>query len=322
MLQERRSRVINVSFQWTSPEKAAAIVNRIVELYVESNTEQQRAYIASETARLEERIAAVKGEIERASAALHKAIQRRSGTSQSVSSEERDAEPDPRELTASAQLYASLLQRQREIREQQELVKPDASILSLASPPSRPSSPNPILFMPPALIAFLICGSLLALVLERLDRSLRCEREINEALGISCVGLVPQIPRSHLTHISKYLRVEPFSPYAKALRSAVATLRLGEPGHTKVILISSSIPGEGKTTLAQSLAAYVGFLGRRVLLVGLDFRKGSRVGEFSDPGEKKSSVCPCRTGRRRSPSSTSRRLGSTTSRCPVTASIR
>jgi polysaccharide biosynthesis transport protein len=287
VLQERRSRVINVSFQWTSPEKAAAIANRIVELYVESNTEQQRAYIASEMARLEERIAAVKGEIERASAALHKAIQRRSGASQSVSSEERDAELDPRELAASTQLYASLLQRQREIREQQELVKPDASILSLASPPSRPSSPNPILFMLPALIAFLICGSLLALVLERLDRGLRCEREINEALGISCVGLVPQIPRSHLTHLGKYLRVEPFSPYAEALRSAVATLRLGEPGHAKVVLISSSIPGEGKTTLAQSLAAYVGFLGRRVLLVGLDFRKGSRVGEFNDAGEKR-----------------------------------
>jgi polysaccharide biosynthesis transport protein len=133
----------------------------------------------------------------------------------------------------------------------------------------------------------LICGSLLALALERLDRGLRCEREINDALGLPCIGLVPQIPRRHLPHPGKYLRVEPFSPYAEALRSAVATLRLAEPGHAKVVLISSSIPGEGKTTFARSLAAYVGFLGRRVLLVGLDFRKGLRAGEFNDAGERR-----------------------------------
>jgi succinoglycan biosynthesis transport protein ExoP len=291
VLQERRSRVINVTFQWTSPEKAADIVNRIVELYVQSNTEQQRAYITNEMARLEERISAVKGEIERTSAALHEAIQRRSDASRSVSSEEQEAKLDPRELerraAASAQLYASLIHRQKEIREQEELVNPDASILSLASPPSRPSSPNPILFMLPALIASLMCGSLLALVLERLDRGLRSECEINDALGLSCIGLVPQIPRRHLPHPDKYLRVEPFSPYAEALRSVVATLRMAEPGHAKVVLISSSIPGEGKTTLAQSLAANVGFLGRRVLLVGLDFRKGLRVGEFNDAGERR-----------------------------------
>jgi len=59
-------------------------------------------------------------------------------------------------------------------------------------------------------------------------------------------------------------------------------LRLAEPGHAaKVVLISSSIPGEGKTTVAWSLAAYVGFLGRRVLVV-----EGSRLGEFDDTGKR------------------------------------
>src|SRR5262249_4194931 len=51
-------------------------------------------------------------------------------------------------------------------------------------------------------------------------------------------------------------------------------------------LISSSIPGEGKTALAQSLAAFVGLLGRRALLVDLDFQQGSRPGEFDDTGER------------------------------------
>ena len=105
--------------------------------------------------------------------------------------------------------------------------------------------------MLPALIASLMCGSLLALVLERLDRGLRSEREINDALGLSCIGLVPQIPRRHLPHPDKYLRVEPFSPYAEALRSVVATLRMaehrGEPRRGILRLFEKALETPGRT---------------------------------------------------------------------------
>ncbi|MCP3443204.1 Wzz/FepE/Etk N-terminal domain-containing protein [Bradyrhizobium sp. CCGUVB14] len=290
VLQERRSRIINVTFQWTTPERAADIVNRIVELYVQSNAEQQRAYTRGELARLDERMATVKADIERTSAALHQAIQRRTDAGRNAGGEDQAPGADPRELerrtAASAQLYASLLQRQKEIREQEELVNPDVSILSLASPPSRPSSPNPILFVLPALIVSLICGSFIALVQERLDKTLRSEKEIADAFGLSCVGLVPQIPTNHLTDSGDYIRVKPFSPYAEALRSAAATLRLAEPGHAKTILITSSIAGEGKTTLARGLSAYVGLLGRRALLIGIDLHRGMRVTEFDNAGER------------------------------------
>jgi cellulose biosynthesis protein BcsQ len=133
--------------------------------------------------------------------------------------------------------------------------------------------------MLPALIVFSICGSLLAVLLEGSDRGLRCQREIKDSLGIPCIGLVPQIPRDRLAHVGAYLLTEPFSAYAEAIRSVAAMLQVAEPGHGHaVLLISSSISGEGKTTLAQSLAAYIGHLGRRMLLVSLDFRQGSRIG--------------------------------------------
>lgn len=291
VLQERRSRIINVTFQWTSPKTAAAIVNRIVELYVRSNAEQQRAYTIGELARLEQRIATVKSDIDRATTALHKAIERRSSILRSPGTEQREADVDPHELerqaAASAQLYASLLQRQREIREQEELVNPDVSVLSLASPPSRPSSPNPLLFMLPALIVSLICGSFVAIAQERLDRSLRNDKDVTEALEVACIGLVPTVPRDYLPDPKNYLRLVPFSPYADALRSAVSMLRLVEPGHPKVILISSSISGEGRTTLAQGLATHISVLGRRALLIGIDPRRGVRIGAFKEIGDRR-----------------------------------
>src|SRR5216684_4148496 len=285
-IQERRSRVISVGFTSTSPQKAAAFANRIVQLYVDGLTEQKRASASREMARLDERIAEAKYETERAGNAVQKAIQQRHGSEQNASSEERDADGQLRELLrhagTSAQLYDSLLRRRKEMRDRQETVAPGVGIHVLAGVPNRPSSHNPILFIFPAFIVFAIGGGWLAVVLEQLDRGLRSEQETGDALGISCIGLVPLLPRTHAIRPYQYLLTEPFSAYAEAIRSAVATLGLaaGSARTCKVVLISSSVSGEGKTTLALSLAAYLGMLGRRVLLLDLSSGQGSPLGEF------------------------------------------
>ena len=285
-IQERRSRVISVGFTSTSPQKAAAFANRIVQLYVDGLTEQKRASATREMARLDERIAEAKYETERAGNAVQRAIQQRHGSEQNASSEERDADGQLRELLrhagTSAQLYDSLLRRRKEMRDRQETVAPGVGIHVLAGVPNRPSSHNPILFIFPAFIVFAIGGGWLAVVLEQLDRGLRSEQETGDALGISCIGLVPLLPRTHAIRPYQYLLTEPFSAYAEAIRSAVATLGLaaGSARTCKVVLISSSVSGEGKTTLALSLAAYLGMLGRRVLLLDLSSGQGSPLGEF------------------------------------------
>ena len=297
-IQERRSRVISVAFTSTSPEKAAAFANRIVQLYVDRLTEQKQASASREMARLDERIGEAKYETERAGVAVQKAIQQRHGSEQNAISEEREADGQLRELLrhagTSAQLYDSLLRRRKEMRDRQETVAPGVGIHVLAGVPNRPSSHNPILFIFPAFIIFAIGGGWLAVVLEQLDRGLRSEQETGDALGISCIGLVPLLPRTHAIRPYQYLLTEPFSAYAEAIRSAVATLGLaaGSARTCKVVLISSSVPGEGKTTLALSLAAYLGMLGRRVLLLDLSSGQGSPLGEFDDAAERGSADLP------------------------------
>lgn len=284
VIQERRSRVISVGFTSTSPEKAAAFANRIVELYVDGLTEQKEAYVGREMARLDERIAEAKSDTEKTAAAVQKAIQHRRSSEQNGSGE---ADEQVRELLrhagTSAQLYDSLVRRRKEMRERQDTVAPGVGIHVLAGVPNRPSSHNPILFIFPAFIVFAIGGGWLAVVLEQLDRGLRNERETSDALGIPCIGLVPLLPRAQAISPYQYLLTEPFSPYAEAIRSAVARLGLaaGSARPCKVVLISSSVPGEGKTTLALSLAAYLGILGRRVLLLDLNFGRGSPLSGFN-----------------------------------------
>jgi capsular polysaccharide biosynthesis protein/MinD-like ATPase involved in chromosome partitioning or flagellar assembly len=291
VMQERRSRIITVSFTSRSPRQAAVVANRIVQLYVDGQIERKRASMSVELARLGERIAEFKSEVKNAAAAAQSVIQQRSAGATTASrkgsnSDERMHEL-LREVAAGRAKQDSLQRRQKEIHDKLEFITPDVSIVSPASPPDRPSSFNPILFILPALIICAICASLLAVVLDRLDRGLRSERDINEALSIPCIGLVPQLPRTCTTRPFQYLLAEPFSAYAEAIRSVVVTLQMAAPPRApKVLLVSSSVPMEGRTTLALSLAAYIAHLGRRVLLVDLDFRRGSILDELDGRAER------------------------------------
>ena len=283
--QEGRSRIIAVSYTSTDPDTAATVANRTAELYVEGQSEEMRASTSAELARLDSRIAELKIDIERAGTAVQALLRQRTNAARPASeggeADQRLQEPE-RDAVAKGQLYHTLLRRQQEIRNQQETIAPDARILSLAATPDRPSSANPLLFIFPALIAFLICGSLLAVILEKLDRGLRSEREINEALSIPCIGLVPQVTqRDRTRRLHEYLLASPFAAYSEAFRLIAATMQLASPlRQPKVVLITSSLPGEGKTTVAVSLSVCSALLRQRVLLVDLDFKHPSILREL------------------------------------------
>ena len=194
-----------------------------------------------------------------------------------LQSAKSQAEPRLRELNyqaaAAGQLYEGLLQSRARIHTQQGTLLPDVRILSLAAPPDRPSSFNPLLFILPSLIAFAIGGGLVSVAAERLDQGLRGDNEIVGALGIPCIGLVPRLNGIGRTRPHRRLLTEPFTAYAEAIRSVVASSLLSDvDALPKSILVTSSVPGEGKTTLAVSVAAYAARIGRRVLLVDLDLR--------------------------------------------------
>src|SRR5690606_10153346 len=96
-----------------------------------------------------------------------------------------------REAGASAQLYESLLKRQTELFAQ-DPVQQEAHIVSAASPPEFASSPSPVLFVLPAFVAFAMGGGLTAVVMERFGRRVRGERDVEESVGVPCIGLVPR----------------------------------------------------------------------------------------------------------------------------------
>lgn len=132
--------------------------------------------------------------------AVHRArieeIESRLATLRSASESAGAAETRLRELErearAAGQLYENLLRRTAELRSSPPARAP-VRIVTKASPPERPSSPSPVLFIFPALLASGLLSGLGAVVLERLDERLRSERDAQEELGAPCIGLVPRL---------------------------------------------------------------------------------------------------------------------------------
>jgi polysaccharide biosynthesis transport protein len=180
-----------------------------------------------------------------------------------------------RQAEANRQLYETFLRRYKEAQEQEQIIAPDARVISAAEAPVVPVTPGPKVF---GLIGFtvsLMFGSLLAFLVEGLDRRVRSGGAIEREFGVNVLGVLPLITgREARQRPAQYIADRPFSGFAEAARSIVTGLRMSDQGSAApVLMITSALPEEGKTTLAISLAAGAANAGLKVLLMDLDLRR-------------------------------------------------
>ncbi|WP_035484344.1 GumC family protein [Geminicoccus roseus] len=250
-------------------------------------TEKQQLYgkIAAEVARISSNLGNQVEVIRTRVATLENELDKAKGTTV----KDRDAEIRLRELQrqadASRALYEQFLQRSKETREQQQLIEADAKIISVAAPPDKPSTAGPRLFGAVGFAGSLVVGSLLSLLLERRDRGLRSSRQIERLLGQQPLALVPRLDRlkrNQKPH--QYLMAKPLSAYTESIRSVLTTLKLSSIDNPpKVILVTSSLPQEGKSTFVASLATFAARSQKKVILVDLDLRHPSVARELGRP---------------------------------------
>jgi len=198
-----------------------------------------------------------------------------------------------RDADANRELYQNLLQRLKEAGVSAGLRSSNIRVVDIARTPTHPIKPDVPRNILLGLVLGLASGMGLAFVLESLDTSIRTIEEVGAISTLPALGMIPlQVssngaPRKRLKpltaeakadelesspHLVTYAR--PRSEAAEAYRSLRTSILLSSfGGPPKVILVTSALPQEGKTTISANSALVLAQRGVRVLLIDADLRR-------------------------------------------------
>jgi len=181
-----------------------------------------------------------------------------------------------RDADASRLQLQNVLDRIQQTAQQAAIETSEAHEISQSLPPGSPSSPRVVPLMAAASAAGLLFGGLLVYLLELTDSTLHSGEDARTALSLPCFALLPEINRRRLgsLRMDELAVRRPIGPFAEQLRALRAALRF-DLERPQVVAITAPRPGEGKTTVALSLAYAAAMGGQRVLVVECDLRRPS-----------------------------------------------
>ncbi|HYL64303.1 MAG TPA: polysaccharide biosynthesis tyrosine autokinase [Candidatus Methylomirabilis sp.] len=196
-----------------------------------------------------------------------------------------------REAEANKALYDGLMTKLKEVGISAALQSSNIRVVDPAMIPTYPSRPAKARNIVLAFLVGLVGGIGLALVREYLDNTVKTPDDIETLARLPSLAVVPEFSSSNGNGTRRRLlqgvasnghekRIElvaqhlPKSQMSEAFRALRTSLLLSQPGHPpQVILVTSALPREGKTTAAANLAVTLAQLGDRTVLVDADLRK-------------------------------------------------
>ncbi len=209
-----------------------------------------------------------------------------------------------KEVQTEVELYNSLYAKIKEAGIAAASKSANIRVVDAARAPETPASPKRVLNLSVGFLAALLGGVMLAFLCEELDNKLHSPEDIRRWIGNSNVSIIPVIgeaerneerlswpqrmagllPSSSTTEepqTNTFFLERPNSPEGEAVQALYASIMLSGPGHApRALLIGSSFPGEGKTTVALNLSYALAKQGK-TCLVDADLRKGRLARAFS-----------------------------------------
>jgi polysaccharide biosynthesis transport protein len=185
-----------------------------------------------------------------------------------------------RKVQASQSTYLLMLQKLQESQIAENQNVGNASLISAAQVPDKPISSPMVSYLSAGLLAILLAMGTMY-ILEVRDKSIKTVDEAKDLLGLTLLGVIPSFGKVKKStrkneepelYISRLVvRDTPRSPISEAFRMLRANLKfMSADKELKVIVITSSVPGEGKSTIAANLALAMAQMECQVLLVDAD----------------------------------------------------
>ncbi len=181
-----------------------------------------------------------------------------------------------RQADADKTLYQNFLNQFKQTQSQDSFQQPDAEVLSRAALPLLPSFPQTAVLTLLCAGASFMLGIILALVFQYLDVGVRSMEQLKNVLHVHALGMVPAPQGMGRGKLAREVIDRPMSSYSEAIRTIHTNLMLSDVDQRpRVVLVTSSLPGEGKSTLSVSLAEISARYGQKVVVVDADLRRPS-----------------------------------------------
>jgi capsular exopolysaccharide synthesis family protein len=196
-----------------------------------------------------------------------------------------------RDAQQNRNLYEMFVNRLKETSAAGDLQSTIARVVDPATVPAGPYAPNKRQIITVATVTTLILAAMLALLLDRLSNTINSTTDVETRLGMPVLGVLQKIKgfikkKGFISELAFFTDSQStFSEAVRTVRTSILMSALDDPH--KVVVITSSVPEEGKTTLSFNLACALGQV-KKILLVDGDLRRpkiGKLVGrDMRSPG--------------------------------------
>lgn len=186
-----------------------------------------------------------------------------------------------REAQAARANYEALLTRLSATSGQESLQRAEARIIERAPLPNVRTAPRPKLMAAFGLIFGLTGGVVAALMLEMTRSTFRKASEVEAETGVRVLATLPELSSTHVSDIIDELDHEKHPGYAERLRQLRTKIFMANGGFERqVVMVTSSLPEEGKSLTSMGLATSAVQSGKTVLLIDADLRRSRLAKAF------------------------------------------
>lgn len=182
-----------------------------------------------------------------------------------------------RDVEANRDIYETFLDRFKETSAVSDIQPVHARVVDTAMLPSEPVKPQKALIILIAMVLSTMIATMIAFLIEALDNTMEDGQNVEERLHVSVLGILPKLSiwLNKDVKLFRYFTDNNRTPFAENIRTIRSGILLSAlDDKQKVILITSSVPGEGKSMAAVNLALALGQMGN-VLLIDCDLRRPS-----------------------------------------------
>jgi succinoglycan biosynthesis transport protein ExoP len=187
------------------------------------------------------------------------------------------------EVDTNRQLYDNFFTRLNETTETSSLQSANARLSDPAVAPRSAAKPKKQLVVGLSFVVSMMFGVMCAFLLEALNNTIRSSGDVQERLSQTVLGLLPKLTGKNKKESYRHYAENSKSGFSEAVRTIRTGLVLSSLDNPhKIIAVTSTMPGEGKTSVSLSLAYSLGQM-ERVLLIDADMRRPS-IGKLFEFG--------------------------------------